>query len=109
MHVRSHTWELQQSLNDHLLTANGAAGRVRELLELAYRERAVQANPETTMNILPVPLLLDTAEHERLASDMARFTDLLLDLPARLYGEDLEPMCHDLGLGALETATICAV
>jgi circularly permuted ATPgrasp domain protein len=109
MHVRAHTWELQQSLNDHLLTANGAAERVRELLELAYRERAAQAGPQTTMSILPAPLLLDAADHARLAPDMARFTDLLLDLPARLYGHDLERMCHDLGLGALETATICAV
>ena len=108
MHTRTRAWELQQSLNDHLLTTEGAAGQVGELLALAYRERAAQSGPLVTYNILPAPLLLDAADHERLASDMASFTDLLLDLPGRLYGHDLERMCHDIGLGPLETATICA-
>jgi len=109
MHVRARAWELQQSLNDHLLTARDGAERVADLLALVYRERAVQSSYERTVNVLPTPLLLETADHERLTGDMARFTDLLLDLPRRLYGGDLARMCRDVGLGPLETRSICAV
>jgi hypothetical protein len=109
MHVSTRPWALQRSLNDHLLRAGGAADHLREVLAVAFRERAGQAGPTDTIDLLPAPVLLDAADHRQVSSDMARLTDLLLALPELLYGGDLARMCHDVGLGELETATICAV
>jgi hypothetical protein len=95
---------LGDRLTDELLAHPAGTEQLRALADRARTDPHLQAGAAD--GILLRPIVLTGAEQQDLAADLAALHRILLSLPERLYGGDVEAMCDALGFPPVHTAAV---
>ena len=95
------TAALNDALNDVLLAD---PAQLAALARRAGADERMRAG--ATAGLMLRPTLLTEAEHGRLEGDLATLTEVLMSLPDRLYGGDVDRMASSFGFPPVQRAAI---